>query len=633
MQQRLGALQGGIAQSIVGGGGINTILSAMEQVGPTGGPAQLGFGASIAKATKDTFSSHFFQGMKESWQMAAGTVGLGPGIGGASNLPTDSVANKAALDSMAASFNNVLGAGQQVAKQMGVALPDAFGLTQQAMLQVGNAFNKNGTLTDAAKQQIANLQTGYAAMNTTTGTFGKNVGAVNVQLGLQHTQVATVNTAWDQFTNNAVQGAVGASSLAQNLALAHPQIKATAQALSGFGPSSAAAWATFASTSTTTPGLLQQAQSQADWVRIAQTSGALSGAQGAGMTAYLAQQLLPYGAKSPLAASAIGILGQQAGMPSGLDQKQQTAWLKTHSETQAQYNRQLQQSGVIMASVSGQAAHFGQTVQSNVVNAMAQGAVNLPKMSADMSKLTGSLSVKGVDTGALKTVLGDLKSVGVNAQSASAILSNAFSSKGVNTAGMTAAMNQVKTALAGIPAGKQVKVSATANTGEVDKLKSAIATLQSKTVQAAAKAQGQAAVAALQAEIAALKDKLVTVQTNVITNYITTGVTAPGFHPTLTTPGALHAQLGGTGPGDWQRGPHAVPAGAGGSGHPQAPGGADRADPESSSCPRVPGRGDRPGPGGLSFSSGGSLAAEFAAGLKQRAAEIARQTASQIATT
>ena len=400
-------------------------------------------------------------------------------------------------------------------------------------------------------------------MNTTAGVFGKNVGAVNVANGLAATQVATVNTAWDQFTNNAVQGAVGASSLAANLAAAHPALKATAQALSGFGPGSAAAWAAFASPNANAPGLLQQSQSQADWIRIAQTSGALSGGQGAGMTAYLAKQLLPYGAKSPLAASAIGILGQQAGMPSGLDQKQQTEWLDKHTMSQKQYNQALAQAGITMASVSGQAAHFGQTVQSSVVNAMAQGAVNLPKMTTDMSNLAKTFTPSGGFGGsALKTVATDLSKVGLNLQSAQAIVSNAMQSHGIKDT--TAAMAAIKSQYAKIEVQVQgeAKVAAlkadmsslhdkivkaqaeTSGTPSVSALKTALATLQSKTVTAEAVALGRAAIAALGSAIAAIQSKTVTVTTHFVTIY-----TTQGYAGTVPS-GAGNAAVGTSGGGN-----------------------------------------------------------------------------------
>ena len=555
LQQHLATLQGGIDQSLVGGGGINAVIGAMGQVGPVGGPQTMAYGSSVAKAYSDVFSSHFFKGLQEVFQTGWGSVpgavgttralgfgGSGFGTGIAGDLATPAAYNKQALDKMAGSFNNILTAGQQVSKMMGVSLPDAFGLTQQALLQVGNAFDKHGNLTAAAKQQIANLQSGYEAMNTTTGVFGKNVGAVNVANGLAATQVSNVNTAWDQFTNNAVQGAVGASSLAQNLALAHPTIKATAQALSGFGPGSAAAWAAFASPNANAPGLLQQSQSQADWIRIAQTSGAVSGAQGAGMTAYLAKQLLPYGAKSPLAASAIGILGQQAGMPSGLDQKQQTAWLDKHTMSQKQYNQAVAEAGVTMASVSGQAAHFGQTVQASVVSAMEQGAVNLPKMTTDMGKLAKSFTPSGGFGGsALKTVASDLHNVGLNLQSAQAIVSNAMASHGIKDTG--AAMAAVKSQYAKIDVqvegaakvavlkadmsslhDKIVKAQAeTSGTPSVNALKTALATLQSKTVTAEAVALGRPAIVALGNAIAALQSKTVYATTIVRTIVESTG--------------------------------------------------------------------------------------------------------------
>ena len=172
LQQKLATLQTGVDQSLVGGGGINAIIGgAMGQVGSIGGTPDNGIRKLCSESLfRDVFSSHFFKGLQEVFQTGWGSIpgavgtnralgfgGSGFGTGIAGDLATPAAYNKQALDKMAGSFNNILTAGQQVSKMMGVSLPDAFGLTQQALLQVGNAFNKNGTLTAAAKQQISNL--------------------------------------------------------------------------------------------------------------------------------------------------------------------------------------------------------------------------------------------------------------------------------------------------------------------------------------------------------------------------------------------------------------------------------------------------------------------------------------------
>ncbi len=462
-------------------------------------------------------------------RFAGSIAGAGVDLGAKGDIPVYS----AGVRQLAQDYNNVLQGGQQISKMFGVDLPTAFRLADQAQLQLGTAFNKNGQLTDVAKQQLLNLQTGYSAMNTTTGVFGQNVGAVNTAMGLQKTQLSTVNQAWDQFTGNAVAGAVGTANLNANLQANAGNVKQVAQALASFSaPASAAAWNLFASPSTTTPGLLQQSNSMADWIRLAQTSGVLSGAQGAGMTAYLGQQLLPYGKQSPAALAAVGILGQQAGLATAYDpsktQAQNYAAISKAIDgaavSQSQYAKGTVQASVGLANVSSQAQHFSQTMQSNVIGAMAAGAVSLPKMSADMAKFASSLTPSGgFNTAALKTVAADLKSVGVNAQSAGAIVTQAMTLHGVSTAGVAAAVKQVTQEINGIPSAKKVQITASAPQGDIQAMKQALASMHDKTVHVAAHADlGE--VAMLKQMIGALSDKTVNVITHVMTIYSSSGV-------------------------------------------------------------------------------------------------------------
>ena len=204
------------------------------------------------------------------------------GLGTSAGAAGDAGVYASGIDRLAGTFNNVLDAGTKISKMFGTTLPQAFQLADQAQLLTGNAFTKQGTLTSTAITQIQNMQAGYAAMHSTAGVFGANVGAVNTALGLQNTQLSTVNSAWDQFVNNAATGAVNTSAFNAQLQANAPNVKAIASALGGSlsGPNAAAAWALFASPSTTAPGLVQQANTQADWLRLAQTSGAISGGAG-----------------------------------------------------------------------------------------------------------------------------------------------------------------------------------------------------------------------------------------------------------------------------------------------------------------------------------------------------------------
>lgn len=347
------------------------------------------------------------------------------------------------IQQLAGTFNNLLDAGASIAQQFGTTIPQAFNLADQAQLQTGDAFTKQGKLTAVATQQIKNMQTGYAAMHSTSGVFGQNVGAVNTALGLQATQLSTVNSAWDQFVSNAVAGVAGTAGLNASFAAVAPSLKSTAEGLNNFGAAGAAAWNTFASSSTTTPGLLQQTESMADFIRTAQTSGVIGGAQGAAMTAHLAQQLLPYGKDSSAALAAIGIIGQQADLNTVVDPAKSQAQnykaisdaINKAADSTKEYNKGQAQAAIGMSNISQQAAQFSDTLNSSVVNALASGSINLAKVSKDSGNLTKTLQSPDIANAAapIAQVFSDIKQGGGTAADAIAIVSQRAAALGIHS--------------------------------------------------------------------------------------------------------------------------------------------------------------------------------------------------------
>ena len=530
-QQFVSGVEDKVGQSLVGPQGAAATLAGLTQI--TGGePAALSKAAGVDQAMAPLKGTRFAMGAQAA-ESYIGTSGV-------------SAAYSAGAQQLAGQFNSMLHFGQMVHQQFGVSLPDAFSLTQQAMLQMGSAFGKN---VPASLQQIQNLQAGYTAMHLTNGVFGKSVGEVNTALGLQNSQLTTVNSGWDQFTNNATAGAVGTATLAANLQTAAPTLATTAKALSGYGAGSSAAWSTFASASTTTPGLLQQSNSLADWIRTAQTSGALSGTQAAGMTAYLAKQLLPYGKDSKAALSAVGILGQEAGLNTTYDTGQSLAQnyknisraINGAAISQKGFNEGQTQAAISMSSVSKQASGFTQTMKSDVTNALAQGSLNLPKMSNDMEKFSASLKSGGTayNQSALKSIFGDIKSGGGTLADAQAIVSQRMQSAGSSPQAIYNAMassaKMWSSALGGIPSSKTIKLNVDA--GNLPAIKAAIAAIPpGKNVTVDIHGTGAAAV---QAAIDAVHGKNVTINVDEVYTVRGSGVYTPsaGLTP-YTTAGA-----------------------------------------------------------------------------------------------
>jgi hypothetical protein len=289
-----------------------------------------------------------------------------------------------------------------------------------------------------------------------------------------------------------------------------------AKALTSFtSPSGISAWAALSSTSTTTPGLVEQASSTMDWLRTAATGYSqnglpgISAAQMQGAGAYLAKQLLPYGKQSPAALAQIATLGEQAGLGTSYHQGESQAEnynqistaIDKAASSQKQYNKTMSDGTISLSNVSAQAQGFGSAVGSDVVSAAESAAANLPKMSNDMEKFTGSLgrgkaAFKNSD---LTSVVKDLQNAGASQNSIASIISQAMTMHGTTQAGITAAVKQVtqdmkpapepssyKSTAASAMKSETARVSVRGDTAGAQAVKQAIDSLHDKTVKVTA---------------------------------------------------------------------------------------------------------------------------------------------------
>ena len=554
-QQWVSGQQANINQSDFTQGMHNLTQGIFEAAAGTAGQQQLQARPGFMQGLSQQMHGNVLIGAKDEW------TAIAQGLFGSGGVQTAAGTNTAAVAQWNQQMKEVQGTAQDIAKQFGVSLPQAFALADQAGLQVGdNLDKKTGQLNTKSATMIQNTLQGYQAMNQTVGAMGESIAANQVSKGLAGSQLSTTISSWDQIIGNAAGGTSAATGFAGSLAgaatLGSPA--KIAQALKGFtSPASQAAWAAFSSTSTSTPGLLQQVNSLQDWLATAQTAGGGAFTQKESTAAGLfeAKSLLPMAQQSPAALAELGVTAQRAGYTGPLGNYKDIAqYIDKNAASAKQFNQIMTHGTEVLSNVSQQAQGFGDSMKTNVYDAMEAGSVNTKKVTADMQQLSsgisgGKLTPSGAS--ALKGVAQDLASVKASAGDVNTILGTVLSGKGMNAAGIKSAIAQVNADMNSIHP-KDVKVAAQADTSQVDKLKASIAALQSKTVRAAAQAEGAAAVAALNAEIAALHDKLITITVR----QIGVGVSAPGFSPTLTTPGALgigHAAgylVPGTGSGD-----------------------------------------------------------------------------------
>jgi hypothetical protein len=402
--------------------------------------------------------------------------------------PTNQQAAQAGISGLTQQYQELLGAGKQIASTFKVSVPEAFALADQAGLQLSTAMSGNGKLTAVALQQILNTQTGLQAM---TGGFGSGVyntavNAVQIAKGLAGSQLSTVNSAYDQIVQNAAQGPTAAtgfaggmqalatlglpaaqkapsaktvrdlqadlgisSTAAEQLADAGgtaKSVKAVADALTGFtSPASQAAWAAFSSTSTSAPGMIQAAETMMDQLRTAQASGVLTQGQVAGAGAYEARQLLPYARRSPAALAQMGILSQEMGGPGFVPGESQaknyaaiSGAIDKASVSAKGYTAIQNTMAVGMSDVSQQALSFSSVLSSDVANSMAAGATGAAGGNKAMQEFAGSLKggASGFDATGLKGVVSQLKEAGESLSDVKVMVGDVGALKGVSAAGL-----------------------------------------------------------------------------------------------------------------------------------------------------------------------------------------------------
>lgn len=497
-QQEVGTMQATIGQSDLSQGA-SDLIGSMNQLSSQAQTAQ-GISVAPQEGVLGKIGDLFHSGSawSSTWDYAMSNKGASLGDifaqyfqGGPKGTDISGLMN------FGKQYDEALNAGPEIQAMMAAAgspvgMQTAYGLLNQSGVQMSTAFTKQGTLTPVAMQQVENALTGYQVMHENLTAFGQNVSAVNAETELQGTQLSNVNSAWDTFTQNMAGGTSAAGGFATSMtalntlgasmsvppaapqtktAIAEAEVKAkeaqvstakdmnnVAKALASFTSATGTqAWAALSSTSTTTPGLIQQANTTMDWLRTAAASfgpggaPAISMGQYGGGVAYLEKQLLPYGKHSSAALAEVASLGQQAGIAPAYDAGKSLAEnYKTISSavdkaasSQKQYNATLSQGTVNLSNVTEQAQGFGDSVGTAVVSSMATSAADLPKASADMRKFVGSLG-RGRGNYSYKdlnSLVGDLQNTGASPASVDAILSQAMGMHGTTQAGISSAVN------------------------------------------------------------------------------------------------------------------------------------------------------------------------------------------------
>lgn len=592
-QQRLNSIIGNVNQQGIAQGLPSIIAGMQTAAGATNTPST-GFANTVGQNTPlenwgggvaNMFRDVGHGNMGGAWnQLTRSWHGMFQEVGLAGATPTNTQASQEAMQKLSETMVNSLGTGKQVQDQWksltgtSVGMGTAFDIATMAQLQLGSAFEKNGKLSAQSKTMIANLEAGYQPMQMNTGQYGSAVAAQTAISGLQHSQVGSVNSAFDSLTQLVTGGTSSAATLfgllggapvthrAGGISLsAPPSYKSFAKALTSFtSAGGAAAWNTFSGPQNS---LVSSTETQLDWLRQAQTMGALKSGQTTGMSGFLLQQLLPMAKQSPAALAQLSSLGQQFGAPQYDTSKSQlqnykamAGWISKIGDNAKQYNKDMTSGTVALSSIPNDAKQFMQQAGSGVASAMAQGIAThgATLQNAFMNSIVPG---KGFSLPALEKYGKFLAGSGVPKSAAQDMAKYAagLSGAGPGLQGMIskqlgnlyaklkvqADTSQARAQLDALKS-KDVKVKVNADgASSLKTLQAQIDALKSKTVQATAKALGAGAVAALNAEIASLHSKEVTITTRMITVGgvagisvgIPTGVRAPGMQTGGMVPG------------------------------------------------------------------------------------------------
>lgn len=270
-------------------------------------------------------------------------------------------------------------------------LSQAIGLATAAGVRMNQMFDAQGRLSAIATQMIKNLINGYAAMGQTGSILSNDINAINVQTLIQQTRVQQLNQAWDSFLQMVTGGTGALGGLNSDLmTIGNVAIDATskiqafgkqtggaslsvdqiARALRSFGGTSAQVWTNY-------NAALTQANQVTNWLRTAAATGAVTSDQYKQAIKGVVAEMLPYAKYSQTAASELGVIALQAGGPAVASFQSLSQWLGNTKVAQKNLNDTVNAATQYMSNLGQVATNLATTLNSEVANALAQGAINV----------------------------------------------------------------------------------------------------------------------------------------------------------------------------------------------------------------------------------------------------------------
>lgn len=310
----------------------------------------------------------------------------------------------------------VIQGAEAIAKTYHVSYASALAMADMAGVKLVNGFVGQSKAAQQAQLQIQALYLGYQKMDLAGGALNNTIEALNVQAGIQASQVGKVNSAWDAFIqlSTSLTGAYSQLLLdfqqlgnvaptvggkvrafatdAQGTQMTVGQI---AQALTKFSGSSAQVWQSFNQSIT-------QANSLLDAFRTASVAGVVTQKQYTQAVATVVGELLPYAAKSKAAAAEVSALAQEAGGPATSSFQALKKWVDENGVSSGKFGGMIDSLTQKLSNVTGVARSFASTLQTDVLNAMAQAGIDTSNITGLTQDYTNKLHALGAEAGPTK---------------------------------------------------------------------------------------------------------------------------------------------------------------------------------------------------------------------------------------
>jgi hypothetical protein len=338
------------------------------------------------------------------------------------------------LSSENSQFVGVIAHAQQLGQAFGTTMVGGMALAQAAGVNLDKTLT--GPQWAIAYQQVENYVAGMRAMGQSTGQVGADMSALAISEGIQSSKVQTLNSAWDSYIQTLTGGTSDLGSMYESLTsltqgtnqlttilgtsgsatLSVKQFAATLKSFSGTG---AEAWQNFDQV------MSGSMESLADWLRQAQTEGAVTGTQFSKNILDMASALVPFAGASKAAQAQLLGFTQEAGL-NIQTWPQLLADIKSGHDNLDNLSSSISSATIKMANMNQVAQQLGNVVQTDFINEVGQAIVSSRGMTGQIQQLIQQVQKFGATSpqaeNALTSIRGMLEAAGVKGSELKTIL-------------------------------------------------------------------------------------------------------------------------------------------------------------------------------------------------------------------